>query len=107
MATLDRVVVVAVEKWWGGIDIPSAALLNFGDVELEKIVQPSKKLLSAIRIAVSRQTATETVVDIRSWMRGSRAYLDSPMMKARRSAPDGTVWMVLYEVLAMEIRNWE
>jgi hypothetical protein len=33
-------VVVDVEMRWSDVDIPSAALLDFGDVELEKIIQP-------------------------------------------------------------------
>jgi hypothetical protein len=61
-----------------GCDVPGTALLDLGDVKLEKVVQPSHEFLSTKALGLA-------CADIAAWapsLPASRAlsYLDSPML---------------------------
>jgi hypothetical protein len=61
-----------------GCDVPGTALLDLGDVKLEKVVQPSHEFLSAKALLLAS-------ADIGAWPSSqptprALSYLDSPML---------------------------
>ena len=69
------------------VDIPSSTLFDLCDVELKKVVQPCKELLSVNSycqlLVISRRRRTLFQVSERA--RLVCKYLDSPMMNAQRA----------------------